>query len=68
MVLGPGYWWLEVDENGVITGNICSAYYGTSDKPIEGIWKLIRSEDVSFEYESLCFKELIKEWKLKNKD
>ena len=41
-VLGPGHYWIEVDKDGEYTGNMCSAYYGHSDKPIEGVWKLVK--------------------------
>jgi hypothetical protein len=40
-VWGPGYWWMELDEDGEPTGHICSAYYGESDRPMQGTWILV---------------------------
>ena len=34
-VLGEGFYWLEIDEDGLPTGHACSAYYGGSDKPLD---------------------------------
>ena len=41
MILGLGHWWMEVDSDGMPTGSICSAFYGESDKPVEGKWVLV---------------------------
>ena len=49
MVLGPGYWWIQVDEDGEYTGHICSAWYGLADKPVEGIWVLVKRVEVEEE-------------------
>lgn len=45
MVLGKGHYWVEVDSDEEYTGNICSAYYGESDKPTVGIWILVKKVD-----------------------
>ena len=41
--LGLGYWWMQVDSDGMPTGHICSAFYGDNDKPMEGNWILVRN-------------------------
>lgn len=38
----PRRYWLEVDlETGNPTGEVCWAYYGEADRPIEGCWILV---------------------------
>lgn len=39
-------YWLEVNPETMLpTGKACSAYFGLSDKPIEGYWLLV--EEIS---------------------
>lgn len=42
MILGEGHWWIQVDDDGMPTNHICSAYYGDSDKPTVGKWILVK--------------------------
>ncbi len=38
----PRRYWLEIDpETGNPTDQVCWAYYGESDRPIEGYWILV---------------------------
>ena len=52
MILGKGYYWIEADEDGEYTGNMCSAYYGESDKPTVGNWILVKKTTIEIETEN----------------
>ena len=47
----PDHYWVEISaldsELKHTTGEVCSAYYGESDKPVQGIWILVKKVDDS---------------------